>query len=75
MINPSTLSLPGSDSSTPIAIRISVHVLTELLPVSIAVVICYIIKKGNARSRGSVVGIVTGYGLDDGGVGVPVPVG
>jgi hypothetical protein len=27
------------------------------------------------RSRGSIVGIATGYGLHDGGVGVRVPVG
>jgi hypothetical protein len=29
----------------------------------------------NGRSRDSVVGIATGYGLDDRGVGVRVPVG
>jgi hypothetical protein len=32
-------------------------------------------RVGLLRSRDSVVGIATGYGLDDGGVGVRVPVG
>jgi hypothetical protein len=35
-------------------------------------IVCYIHR---VRSRDSVVGIVTGYGLDDRGVGVRVPVG
>jgi hypothetical protein len=32
-------------------------------------------SSGKSRSRDSVVGIATGYGLDDRGVGVRVPVG
>jgi hypothetical protein len=36
------------------------------------VVLLYV---GSERNRDSVVGITTGYGLDDRGVGVRVPVG
>jgi hypothetical protein len=35
----------------------------------------YIMLWGNVRSQGSTVGIATGYGLDDRGVEVRVPVG
>jgi hypothetical protein len=37
----------------------------------VKVVLSYV---GSERSRGSTVGITTGYGLDDRGVGVRVPV-
>jgi hypothetical protein len=35
----------------------------------------YVNREDSFRSRDSVVGIATGYGLDDRGVGVQVPVG